>query len=146
MAWVCPRCRRSFGNANQWHSCVDVSVQDHLEGKPVEVVALYGVLADFLRGLGADVQEVPVKSKVYFRGRSHFVSVQVQKGGLRVGFTSDRALTGARILKSVPMGKDTWEVSVRVRGTEDLDDVLQAWLAMAYRLQCVDGVQKNQST
>jgi hypothetical protein len=32
-AWTCPHCRRRFAITNQWHSCLQMDLDEHLASK-----------------------------------------------------------------------------------------------------------------
>jgi len=53
--WICPDCGHKFRWRNQWHSCTKVTLEDHLRGKPAEVVALYRAFEQAVLCLGGDV-------------------------------------------------------------------------------------------
>jgi hypothetical protein len=39
--WHCPKCRREFAHAGQWHSCGPFKEADYLKGKKPAVLAIY---------------------------------------------------------------------------------------------------------
>ena len=54
--WACPRCGQRFVSPNMWHSCVRMTVRDHVRGRPKEVVDLYRLFARMVRDLGPGVR------------------------------------------------------------------------------------------
>src|SRR5260370_27722568 len=76
--WTCPRCRRQFANRNQAHSCGEFTVEQLLDGKPLEIVELYERLADFIRRCG-EVVVAPTKNRVFFKVRTDFPSGAARK-------------------------------------------------------------------
>ena len=70
--WTCPKCGQRFVSQNMWHSCVRMTVQDHLRGKPKELVGLYRRFARMVRDLGPGVRAVPVKTGIGFMVRVRF--------------------------------------------------------------------------
>jgi hypothetical protein len=128
--WTCPRCRRQFANRNQAHSCGQFTVEQLLDGKPQEVVALYERLAGLIRSCG-EVVVAPTKTRVLFKVRTVFASVAVSKGWLDVVFVLGRRLKNRRIKKAQEEypGIVHW---LRIERAEDLDADLARWLQEAY--------------
>jgi hypothetical protein len=90
-----------------WHSCVRMTVADHMRGRPKEVVDLYRRFARMVRELGPGVKAVAVKTGIGFMVRVRFAGAVLQKGGLRANF---------------------WIYSFHVRSPDDLDDEVRGWL------------------
>ena len=130
--WICPRCGQRFVTRNMWHSCVRMSVRDHLTGKPTEVVDLYRAYAKMVRSLGPGVRAVAVKSGIGFMVRVRFAGATLQQRGLRVGFWLKREVRSPRFVKAEHLERDNWIYHVKVRTAEDLDDELLGWLREAY--------------
>src|SRR6266511_5153274 len=84
--WACPRCGQRFVSPNMWHSCVRMTIGDHLRGRPKEVVDLYRRFAEMVRDLGPGVKAVPVKTGIGFMVRVRVAGVALQKRGLRATF------------------------------------------------------------
>src|SRR5262245_10457666 len=74
--WRCPKCRREFAHAGQWHSCGTFTEADYLEGKKPAVLAIYRALADALTAC-APVAVSPTKTMVCFKLGSTVVSVRL---------------------------------------------------------------------
>jgi hypothetical protein len=128
--WTCPLCRRQFANRNQAHSCGQFTVEQLLDGKPQEVVALYEGLEGLIRSCG-EVVVAPTKTRVLFKVRTVFASVAVSKGWLDVVFVLGRRLKHRRIKKAQEEYPSIvhW---LRIEKTEDLDGALARWLQEAY--------------
>jgi hypothetical protein len=128
--WTCPRCRRQFANRNQAHSCGQFTVDQLLDGKPLEIVEWYERLADMVQRCG-EVVVAPTKTRVLFKVRTVFASVAVSKNWLDVLFVLDRRLKHPRIKKA----QDEYPGIVhflRIEKIEDLDTNLAGWLQEAY--------------
>src|SRR5947207_6970792 len=89
--WTCPRCRRQFANRNLAHSCGQFTVEQLLDGKPLEIVELYERLADLIQRCG-EVVAAPTKTLLLFKVRTVFASVAVSKSWLDVVFVLGRRL------------------------------------------------------
>lgn len=51
--WTCPKCGRSFANLNQSHTCGTLrSIDDHLAGKPGQVVDIFRTFAAAVEACG----------------------------------------------------------------------------------------------
>lgn len=72
--WTCPKCNHQFFNKNQSHSCGNYTVDDFLEGKPAESVALFHAFLDEYRKIGP-FQLHPVKTRVALLTKMRFCSV-----------------------------------------------------------------------
>jgi hypothetical protein len=139
--WTCPRCGQRFVSPNMWHSCVRMTVRDHVRGRPKEVVDLYRLFARMVRDLGPGVRAVPVKTGIGFMVRVRFAGVALQKGGLRVSFWLKHRIDSPRFAKVELIPPKNFVHSFHVRSPEDLDDEVRAWLAEAYRV----GIQEHLS-
>jgi hypothetical protein len=128
--WTCPRCRRQFANRNQSHSCGQFTVEQLLNGKPLEIVELYERLADLIQRCG-EVVVAPTKTRVLFKVRTVVASVAVSKNWLDVVFVLGRRLKHRRINKAQEEYPGIVHF-LRIEKAEDLDDDLAAWLQEAY--------------
>ncbi len=139
--WTCAKCGQRFVTPNMWHSCVRMSVRDHLRGRPKEVVSLYRRYAAMVRGLGPGVRTVAVKSGIGFMVRVRFAGVTVQQRGLRAGFWLKRRIDSPRFSKVELIPPNNYIYSFHVRAPEDLDAEVRRWLTEAYRV----GLQEHLS-
>jgi hypothetical protein len=128
--WTCPRCRRQFANRNQAHSCGEFTVEQHLDGKPQDMVELYERFAEVVNGCG-EVVVAPTKTRVLFKVRTVFATVAVNKHWLDVVLVLGRRLKHRRIKKAQEEypGIVHW---LRIEKPADLDTDLASWLQEAY--------------
>jgi hypothetical protein len=128
--WTCPRCRRQFTHRNQAHSCGQFTVEQLLEDNPQEMVELYDRLADLILQCG-EVVVAPTKTRVLFKVRTVFASVDIKKNWLDVVLVLGRRLNHRRIKKAQAEypGIVHW---LRIEKVKDLDDDLAGWLREAY--------------
>jgi len=116
-----------------------MSVQDHLRGRPKEVVDLYRRFARIVRDLGPGVKAVPVKTGIGCMVRVRFTGVALQKGGLRVSFWLKHRIDSPRLSKVELIPPRNFVHSFHVRSPEDLVDEVRGWLEEAYRV----GIQEH---
>jgi hypothetical protein len=137
--WRCPKCGQRFVTPNMWHSCIRMSVQDHLRGKPKEIVALYRTYARMVRGLGPGVKTSTVRTGIAFMVRVRFAGATPQRRKLRAGFWLKRRIESPRFTRVEFIPPNNWVYSMDIRAPEDLDDEVLGWLREAYRV----GVQEH---
>lgn len=130
--WRCPKCGHSFRWHNQAHSCVRMTVDDHLHAKPDSVVALYRDLEAAILSLGPGVEIHPVKTYISFQARMRFAGVEVQRKGLRCRVILPRVIDHPRILRTESPLPTQHVNRFRIDAPEDLDETVRGWLAEAY--------------
>jgi hypothetical protein len=128
--WTCPRCRRQFVHRNQAHSCGQFCVEQLLEGKPPDMVALFDRFMDLIHRSG-DVVIAPTKTRVLFKVRTVFATVAVARNWLDVVFVLDRRLKHSRIKKAQKEYPGIVHC-LRVDKAADLVGELAGWLQEAY--------------
>jgi hypothetical protein len=114
-----------------WHSCVRVTVRDHLRGLPREVVALYRELGRLVRSLGPGVTNVSSKTRTGWMARARFAGIEFRKDHLVLSFWRKREISSPR-LRSAYYGRRDWVYSLAIRSPADLDAELLGWLREAY--------------
>jgi hypothetical protein len=123
--WRCPRCGRRFANRNQSHSCVRITVRDHLRGKPSEIVGLYRRFARMLRGFGP-VRTHPAKTRIAFISRMSFAGAVLRRDRLDVHFILARRIRSERFRKVERYGPRSVGHYLSIRSPEQLDEELRA--------------------
>jgi Domain of unknown function (DUF5655) len=136
--WTCPKCGQRFVTRDMWHSCVRMTVRDHVRGKPKEVVDLYRRFARMIRDLGPGVRTVPVKTGIGFMVRVRFAGVTLQMGGLRASFWLKRRIESPRFAKVEFIPPGNFIYSFHIRSPDDLDDEVRGWMSQAYRIGIQD--------
>jgi len=130
--WTCPACRREFPRARQWHSCAVKGLDEHFRGRDPHLREIFDELVARLRKFGP-LKVDPVKTCINLTVRHHIGAVTVRGTFLRLGFLSDRRIQDERIAHVERLGPAKFGHSVILESVEDLDDVVMAWLAAAYR-------------
>ena len=131
--WRCSKCGRPFANRNQVHLCGLRTVREHLAGKRREVVALYRRFVGVVRRCGP-VKLLPQKTRIAVQARTSFAYVRLLRDALAVGLVLARRLASPRILKIESGSEHSHLHHLRIRGPEELDREIGAWLREAYRL------------
>jgi hypothetical protein len=130
--WTCASCGHAFRWRNQWHSCVVVDADEHLAGKPTEVIDLYRTLDSEALALGPDVVREVVKGSIAYRSRMRFAGVHVQQKGLRCAVILPRINPDPRFVR-IESPMPTQHVHrFRIDRPNDLDDEVLGWLREAY--------------
>ena len=96
--WKCPRCRRSFRQANQRHSCGTGDRAALLRNKSPELVALYRALEKVVATLPG-VEIVTKDRYALFRTTRIFADAVFMKDCLRLAIHLGRAVTDAAFAK-----------------------------------------------
>lgn len=134
--WRCPKCGKYYVTRNIWHSCRRITEAQFLEGKSEHVVWLYRRIVKMLRSAAADGPLLinPGKTRIAFQARMRFGGVTFGKDSVQLSFLLRRRVDSPRITKVVAYGPRAYGHHLTVRGPEDLDTELQAWLAETYRV------------
>jgi hypothetical protein len=114
-----------------WHSCVRVSVRDHLRGRPREVVAIYRELGRVIRSFGPGVRTVSSKTRTGWMARVRFAGVQFRKDHVVLSFWLKREIGHPRLRRAY-YGRSDWVYSLPVRSPSEVDRELVSWLEEAY--------------
>ncbi len=131
MTWTCPRCGRSFRNQGQWHSCVQIRVEDHLADASPAVVAIFSSVRDHLLEFDG-VRMDAVQGGVQFVAKRRFASCTIQKTGVRLSFASPDRIDDPRIARCDHFSANIWDITMRLK--EPIDGQVKAWLRAAYEM------------
>lgn len=129
--WTCPRCGKRYVTPNMWHSCVRVTVRDHLKGRPRHLVELYRAIGRMVRSCGPGVRTVSSKTKTGWMVRARFAGVEFRRDHLVLSFWLKRPIRSRRLRREHYGGRD-FGYRLPVRAPDDLDDEVRAWLCEAY--------------
>jgi hypothetical protein len=114
-----------------WHSCVRVTVRDHLKGRPREQVELYREIGRIVRSFGPGVRNVSSRSRTGWMARVRFAGVKFRRDHVLLSFWLKRKVASPR-LKAAYLGRSDWVYDTRVTSPADLDAELLGWLREAY--------------
>jgi hypothetical protein len=136
VAWVCPRCDRTFRQIKQRHACGVGSVETLLKDRPPTLADLYRKLETAVKDFG-DVEVVTRDRYALFRTTRIFADLTVMKDALRVVIHLDRKVAAPCFIKS---GNDRNRVShvALVRTPADLK-AITPYLREAFDLAMGEG-------
>src|SRR5262245_48453400 len=136
--WRCPKCRREFAHAGQWHSCGRFSEADYLKNKKPEALAIYRALLKALRAC-APVAVSPTNTMICFKLGSTVVSVRlmsrVVEGALHLG----RRIDSPRFEQIIAFSSRSYGHRFRLTAPEAIDAEFKAFLEEA----CLHGARKH---
>jgi len=122
MSWVCPRCDRTFRQANQRHACGLGNSATLVKGRPAELSSLYLKLEASVKGFG-HVEVVARDRYALFRTTRIFADLTVTRDALRVVVHLGRKVNAPYFTKVGPSGGRVSHVAF-VRTAEDLRTIL----------------------
>lgn len=131
-AWVCPACGRSFQRTGQSHVCGTTTVEEHLQGKPSAVVALFHAFVQIAQAAGP-VAYAPVKGQVGFRGQKRiFAGVKLTERGLEGYLDLPRRVESPRFRRVAPYTKRLFVHYFVISSIDQLDSEFSGWIREAY--------------
>lgn len=132
MGWICPDCGRTFGHANQPHSCHQPIDLDEWVAKRGDLVRT--VVAATQRWLERydDVLFEPVKSAVMIKRSHTFAEVQSKRLGAIVAFIVPRLIADPRITRTLAITPTRTAHVVSITDPNELDEQLRDWVVEAY--------------
>ena len=136
--WRCPVCDRPFANANQRHSCVVASVEQHLAGKGELAAELYRRFARAVEACGP-VTLAPARTRIGFQVRMIFSAVTVRRDRLDAHVVLARRLEHPRFTRIETVSPRNHVHHFRIRHPDEIDADVGAWLREAYEV----GEQKH---
>ena len=128
--WECPRCGREFANANQWHSCIELAVDEYLAGKSPHAVVLYHAIHAALREAG-EFRVHPQQSRIAFISRMTFAGVQLAERWVVLSFITASPIDHERIRRIELYGPTSFAHAVRIATPAEVDGVVGGWLQEA---------------
>jgi Domain of unknown function (DUF5655) len=132
MAWTCPRCGRTFGRANQSHSCVPmVPLDEWLDRRDPQVSAVLAAMREALTGL-EPVSVETTKSALMIKRARTFAELKPHREWIDVGFIVSRTIDDPRIDHTLDLTRTRIVHVVRVTGPDQVDDQLGQWLREAF--------------
>lgn len=130
--WMCNTCGRTFLNAHQWHSCIDLTLEEILGSASERAEALYRLIESAIMRCG-EVRIHPQRSRIAFITTMTFAGVRLARAWVDISFIAPAPIDDARIRAVTCYGPTSFAHTVRVAAPEDVDDRLQEWLCIAKR-------------
>jgi Domain of unknown function (DUF5655) len=110
----------------------EVTIADHLAGKPDVIVALYGRFIAMVDACGPVSYRV-TKTAITLKGTRRGFAGAVPKDRSLDGYLDlQRVITDPRIMRSSPYTKRLFVHHFRVTGLEQLDAEFAVWITEAY--------------
>lgn len=129
--WACPECGRAFANRNQTHACGRHRLEDHFEGRPPEVRALFDAFLAALEEIGP-VTVLPQKTRIAFQVRMSFAQVTPRRSGLDGHFVLARRVDDPRFLAVETFSPRNHLHRFRIERLEEIDAQMKEWMREAY--------------
>ncbi|HEV8535705.1 MAG TPA: DUF5655 domain-containing protein [Candidatus Limnocylindria bacterium] len=129
--WRCPKCGRTFVTPNMSHSCRRLSVGDHLEGKPPEILALYEYLHHRIRQIGPVTIDPPGRA-IVFQVRARSIGLTPKAKWVDLTLWLKRDVTHPRVRKIDDYGSLGRILHFRLTSEDDVDAPLVRLLEEAY--------------
>jgi hypothetical protein len=130
--WTCPECARTFANTNQWHSCIELSLESKLADAAPHAVDLYRAFETAVSACG-EFRIHPQKSRIAFISTMTFASAKLAGGWLDVSFITPEPIDDPRIRSIVCYGPTSFGHRIRIEEVFDLDVDVREWLCVAKR-------------
>ena len=130
--WTCPKCGQSFVTANIWHSCVNVPLDAHFEGKPPHLRKMFDALVAMAERNGR-VALRSVRSRIAIQAYSRFASVTVQKSSLMCHVILDHANARDPIRRVEKIG-NAYLHQFKLAAIADVDARIGALIDEAYAI------------
>lgn len=124
--WQCPKCKRTYGRKNQWHSCGVWTSDDHLKGKSESLKKIYRLLEKRL--LEASVRIDPSKTAINLWKTRNYATIYIQKHSIKLAFLSRTAIEDERIAKRHKVKEGLHFHMLKLDCIEDVDNKLLHWL------------------
>lgn len=130
--WACPECKRTFGKANQGHTCAPaMTLEEYFANGPAFERPIFDEVHDFVAGLGDDVRVEFVSVGVFFKKKTTFVELRPLTKWANLSFKVPRTIEHPLITKTWPGPSRTYYVA-RLKQPSDVTDDVRGWLAEAY--------------
>ena len=131
--WTCPRCKHSFYNRNQAHSCGHFTVQDFEKGKSEISVRLFHLFLEKYREIG-DYELHPVKTRVALLTKIRFAAVnRLAKDSLEGHFVLTAAYPDDTVIFKIDNLNNRFFVHhFRLSQPADINKALLKYMRLAY--------------
>lgn len=129
--WHCPDCGRQFASRNQWHSCVELALDEHLGRHSDRAVGLYRAVQVATEKCG-EFRIHPQKTRIAFIARMTFAGATLASRWIDVSFIAPGPIDDSRIRRLELYGPTSFAHMVRIYGRNDIDGDLRDWLCEAW--------------
>lgn len=130
--WTCPSCGRLFRRRGQSHECAAaVSLDEYFSTGPEHERPVFEAVMDHLAGVGP-VHVEPVSVGIFLKRAQTFAQLRPKDRWVALSFSLPRRVAHERIVRKVIDYHGRHYHVANLRGPDDLDDRLRAWLTEAY--------------
>jgi hypothetical protein len=130
--WVCPRCEREFGRANQSHTCVPAgTVDDSFAGRAPQQRAVYDAVLEHLLSLGP-VHEDATGVGVFLKRDRKLAEVRPRSRDVTLALFLPRRVRHPRITAVYDVGAHRIVHVIPLRAPGEVDDEVRGWLTEAF--------------
>lgn len=133
MAWICEICGREFKNTNQWHSCEQSTIEQHINGKPEFVVEIFHKLLDVVSQFG-DIELLPLKTTIQIQRESTFLSIYLKKNKVHLEFQAREEKKLSCITKSIRISNNRIFHHAELKNIGEINEDVITTLKEAYNL------------
>ena len=132
-AWTCPSCRRQFGRTGQSHECAPaMSLEEYFSTGPERERPIFDAVMEHLDGVGP-VHVEPVSVGIFLKRSRGFAELRPMVKWVALSFSLGREVDHPKIARTVRGARSSRiHHVVNLRGPEDVDDDVRAWLTEAY--------------
>lgn len=134
MAWICDTCGRKFRNTNQWHSCEQSTIEQHINGKPEFIVEIFHKLLDVVSQFG-DIELLPLKTTIQVQRTSTFLSIYLKKNKVHLEFQAKNEKKISCITKSIRISKNRVFHHAELKDVSEINADLIKIIREAYNLR-----------
>ncbi len=133
MTWICETCGREFKNTNQWHSCEQSTIEQHINSKPVFIVEMFHKLLDVVSEFG-DIELLPLKTVIQVQRSSTFLSIYLKKNKIHLEFQAMKEKKLPCITKLIRISKNRVFHLADLKEINEINTDLTKALKEAYNL------------
>ena len=131
--WTCPKCKRHFKNANQWHGCHQLSLDSILDKRKGHIADLYACLhKQFL--FENYRREVVPPDVIFYKTKSTFLAVKLKTKWIDIEFFLDYYMDSPIVKKWLQTSKKRWIYVVSIDSETDISNELMEWIGYSYQL------------
>lgn len=132
--WVCPRCGRTFANANQTHTCrAPGTVDAHFAGKDPQVRLVFDRIIEVVSTLGP-VTVLPQKTRIALHVRMSFAALMPRLHWLDGHLVLARRVSLPRFRRIEVYSPHNVLHAFRLTSVDEVDPEFEELLAEAYHV------------
>ena len=131
--WRCPECGNRYATENAWHACGTNTLKNLFSGSDPNVIKLFRKFAKMVQACGP-AKVLVEQTRVLFRDRARFAGALPRKSYLHCVVALPGRLDHPRFINIENYGEHFLSHHFRVESEADLNDEVQEWLHLAYRV------------